>query len=193
MLKAKQGSDVPGSLTRVDNVSFVPQAKRQNGKGAVVDHASDLRDENRGVVALPAKVSKENAGQKRGVPRSQPWILFYIPSRRKSIGMHNQRRFRLPRIRELLEFPDRVSHGSIHGYHASGLVAGTNRGDDIARPRIIQDAFFVKNLRNRNGSSTRLTEGGMDLDQELFRSIIVLKMKDANRLDRCFRGKRSVP
>ena len=102
------------------------------------------------------------------MPPSQPRILFYIPSRRKSIGMHDKRRFWLPGIGELLDFAHRVSDGSVHRNQASGLAPDTNRSHDIARPSVVQDLLFVKDLGDRNRGSPRLAESAVDLAQDAF-------------------------
>ena len=77
-----------------------------------------------------------------------------------------------PGIGELLEFPHRVPHRSVHGNQASGLAARNRSQRRYCPLRHSSRPLFVKDLCDRNCGSPRLAEGGMDLDQELFWSIM---------------------
>ena len=81
----------------MNNVPFMAKRKSQDGK-LVIDHYPNTRylntrNKDRGIVTFAAEIAKKHAGHQRRVTGSQPRVLLRTPSRRKSVGVHDECRF----------------------------------------------------------------------------------------------------
>ena len=153
----------------MDDMPLVAQSNCKDGENG--RHSSLWRrlnscDQYSCVVAFSAEVSEENARYKRRMPGKDSRILVYIPSRRKSIGMHDQNRSWLPRVGELLDSADGVADGSVHGDQAARFSAGTDRSHDVSGAGVVEHLAIGEDFEDRNRRPASFAEGVMDVTQD---------------------------